>query len=125
MLYRLVPWSLWICNLFIPAGYGQTVSYAMSIQPILNNECRSCHNPSQHTGGLDVSTYSALLQGSRQGPLWSDLSGMDRVRNFDKRWDALQRSRLLKAFEGKLSGKHKSLARPSSGSFGGIEGVPN
>lgn len=42
-------------------------NYADDLQPILRNECASCHNADKKKGGLDLSNYRAILTGSDSG----------------------------------------------------------
>lgn len=37
------------------------------VLPILKEKCRSCHNPSKMKGGLDVSSFAALIKGGESG----------------------------------------------------------
>jgi len=46
-------------------------NYADDLQPILRNECASCHNPDKKKGGLDLSNYRAILAGSDSGQVAS------------------------------------------------------
>ncbi|MFO7845789.1 MAG: DUF2231 domain-containing protein [Balneolaceae bacterium] len=39
------------------------------VQPILHNHCGSCHNPQKRKGGLDLSTFSSMMEGGDSGPL--------------------------------------------------------
>ncbi|MDZ7757745.1 DUF2231 domain-containing protein [Rhodohalobacter sp.] len=39
------------------------------VQPILHNHCGSCHNPQKRKGGLDLSTFSSIMDGGDSGPL--------------------------------------------------------
>jgi WD40 repeat protein len=47
---------------------AQGDDYTDRIQPILQAHCVGCHNPDEAEGGLDLSTYEAMLQGGRSGP---------------------------------------------------------
>ena len=44
-------------------------SYAKQIQPLFAKYCSSCHNPKSAKGGLDLSSYKAMLEGSDNGPV--------------------------------------------------------
>jgi WD40 repeat protein len=67
--------SFVIRRLFIlPLLCGTTVAadkitYDDLLLPILRNECTSCHNPDKKKGGLDLSSYQAILSGSDSGPV--------------------------------------------------------
>ena len=39
------------------------------VQPILHNHCGSCHNPQKRKGGLDLSTFTSIMEGGDSGPL--------------------------------------------------------
>jgi uncharacterized membrane protein len=44
-----------------PAG----VSYARQVYPIVKDRCQNCHYAKDKKGGLDVSTYAALMKGGK------------------------------------------------------------
>jgi len=66
-----------------------TYTYTADVAPILNSDCVSCHNSSQHQAGLNLTSYAGVLQavtpGSEQsplvlavqpsGPMYANLSG--------------------------------------------------
>ncbi|EAZ80167.1 c-type cytochrome domain-containing protein [Algoriphagus machipongonensis] len=55
-------------ELIIPEqGWEQLAYYDQVVQPILNQNCRSCHNPRNKKGELDLSTYETLLEGGENG----------------------------------------------------------
>lgn len=59
----------------LPAeGWEELAYYEHVVQPILNQNCKSCHNAKNHKGELDLSSYEALLQGGEDGSI---LSGGD------------------------------------------------
>ncbi len=43
------------------------LTYDDHIRPLLENKCFSCHNPDKKKGGLDLSSYSALIRGGGGG----------------------------------------------------------
>ena len=43
------------------------VSFAKDIQPIFKANCLSCHKPDKKKGKLDMSTYTDLMKGGKQG----------------------------------------------------------
>jgi WD40 repeat protein/mono/diheme cytochrome c family protein len=43
------------------------VSFRQQIQPILRANCVACHKPTKDKGGLDVTTYAALMRGGKHG----------------------------------------------------------
>jgi hypothetical protein len=48
-------------------GWEELGYYEHVIQPILNYNCKSCHNPTNKKGKLDLSTYESLLKGGESG----------------------------------------------------------
>ena len=50
-------------------GWEELAYYEEVVQPILNSNCQSCHNPRNKKGGLDLSTKEALLLGGESGPI--------------------------------------------------------
>ncbi len=46
----------------------QVDDYTERVLPILQNHCVGCHNPDEAEGGLDLSTYEAMLEGGSSGP---------------------------------------------------------
>jgi len=58
------------CLLFLqtPVCFAaEKITYEDHLLPILRNECTSCHNPDKKKGGLDLSSYQAILTGSDSG----------------------------------------------------------
>ncbi|MDI6840686.1 MAG: hypothetical protein QMD71_07560 [bacterium] len=43
------------------------ISYKNDVQPIFNTYCISCHSQTNAQGGLDLSSYEALMQGGVSG----------------------------------------------------------
>lgn len=50
-------------------GWEELAYYEEVVQPILNSNCQSCHNPRNKKGGLDLSSKEALLKGGENGPV--------------------------------------------------------
>ncbi|WP_051315870.1 c-type cytochrome domain-containing protein [Algoriphagus vanfongensis] len=48
-------------------GWEELVYYEDVVQPILNQNCSSCHNSRNKKGNLDLSEYNALLKGGEDG----------------------------------------------------------
>jgi hypothetical protein len=49
-----------------------TVSYARDVQPILAENCLSCHHPGgagTEASGFSMATYDDLMKGTRNGPM--------------------------------------------------------
>lgn len=49
------------------------VSYAQSISPILDRNCRSCHNPGQLTAGVDLEDFTVLKKYVNNGILMGNI----------------------------------------------------
>lgn len=49
-------------------GWEELAYYEEVVQPILNSNCQSCHNPRNKKGGLDLSTKDGLIKGGENGP---------------------------------------------------------
>jgi mono/diheme cytochrome c family protein len=43
------------------------VSYARQVAPLLEARCAECHGATTKEAGLDITTYEALMKGSRYG----------------------------------------------------------
>ena len=52
-------------------------NYEDHIFPILEQSCTNCHNPDKQKGGLDVSTYAALMRGGSGGKVAEPGEGAD------------------------------------------------
>ncbi len=48
---------------------AEKITYDDHLRPILADRCLSCHNPDKAKGGLDLSTYSSLMQGGSSGEI--------------------------------------------------------
>ncbi|MFL2482692.1 MAG: c-type cytochrome domain-containing protein [Verrucomicrobiales bacterium] len=60
--------------IFISASFDtlaqeDKINYEEHVRPILADRCLSCHNPDKAKGGLDLSTYSATMQGGSSGEI--------------------------------------------------------
>lgn len=45
----------------------EKVTYEKHIRPLFTTRCASCHNPNNQSGDLDVTNYSALMEGGGSG----------------------------------------------------------
>ena len=45
------------------------LTWKKAIEPLLDRECVKCHGPLKKKGGLDLSTFQALLRGGDSGPV--------------------------------------------------------
>ncbi len=68
--------ALGVCTgLLVAAGAAkaaEVVSYTLDVYPILQSRCVSCHKPGgegYQKSGLDMSTYSGLMAGTKHGPI--------------------------------------------------------
>ena len=64
---RLVSWgmvSLGVAGLALRPQTSSKVDFARDVQPILRARCESCHSGSNPAGGLDVSSFQALVKSS-------------------------------------------------------------
>lgn len=63
-----------------PAGGGPVIpqpdvaiktipSYALDIQPIFDRSCSQCHQSPAAPAGVDLASYSGVMQGSVSGPM--------------------------------------------------------
>ena len=48
-------------------GWEQLVYYDQVVQPILNQNCKSCHNPKNLKGELDLTSFETLIKGGEDG----------------------------------------------------------
>lgn len=49
------------------AQEAEKLTYDDHVRPVLENKCFSCHNPDKKKGGLDLTSYAALLAGGGGG----------------------------------------------------------
>jgi WD40 repeat protein len=63
--------ALGVCNdaSLFAAEPKQKLTYDQHVLPILREKCLSCHNPDKTKGGLDLSTYSKLMEGGGGGEI--------------------------------------------------------
>ena len=50
------------------------ISYNSSIKPIMEQYCTGCHNPSNPSGGIDLSTYDLCVQYGQEGSLYGSMA---------------------------------------------------
>ena len=71
---------------------GQNIDYETQIQPIFDNSCMPCHQGSNPSAGLDLSSYENVMAGSNSGSviivgdyqnsvLWQEVSSGDMPNN--------------------------------------------
>lgn len=53
----------------LPAISAEKITYDDHVRPIFADRCLSCHNPDKAKGGLDLTTYSSLMQGGSSGEI--------------------------------------------------------
>lgn len=51
----------------VSAQEAQKLTYDDHIRPLLENKCFSCHNPDKKKGGLELTSYSGLMNGGSGG----------------------------------------------------------
>jgi hypothetical protein len=69
-----------------PQEGDDTPSFANDIQPIFDERCTRCHNPVQHTGGLDLTSgnsYDMLVNHPTSDPCMQEVPGSVRVATCD------------------------------------------
>ena len=52
-----------------PAAQGASVSFAHDVMPILESRCTNCHGGQRTEKGLNLTTYTEMMQGSENGPV--------------------------------------------------------
>ena len=52
-------------------GADKKFNYDQHVRPIFADRCLSCHNPDKAKGGLDLTTYTATMQGGSSGEIVS------------------------------------------------------
>jgi len=52
-----------------PAAPGATVSFAHDVLPIIESRCTNCHGGERTEKGLNLKTYTDMMQGSENGPV--------------------------------------------------------
>ena len=58
----------YICSILIISNLLSQVDYSTQIQPIFDNNCISCHiDGGAYFGGLDLSSYSLVMEGGSGG----------------------------------------------------------
>ncbi|MBN77578.1 MAG: hypothetical protein CMO36_05130, partial [Verrucomicrobiaceae bacterium] len=68
-LYRSLILLISISASFDTLAQEDKINYEEHVRPILADRCLSCHNPDKAKGGLDLSTYSATMQGGSSGEI--------------------------------------------------------
>jgi hypothetical protein len=53
----------------VPCETPDVVSYKQSISPLLDRNCRSCHNPTLLTGGVNLEDFAELKRRAGTGQL--------------------------------------------------------
>src|SRR5262249_49707931 len=63
--------SLCLCVAVVQTSAAQPpkgkVTYDQHVLPILRDKCLACHNPDKLKGGLDLSTFTKLIEGGASG----------------------------------------------------------
>jgi mono/diheme cytochrome c family protein/ACT domain-containing protein len=58
-----------ITGIYLPANAAEKITYDDHVRPIFADRCLNCHNPDKEKGGLDLTSYSSLLQGGSSGEI--------------------------------------------------------
>src|SRR5689334_15297715 len=53
----------------VAESVSSPVSYSRDIVPLFQRSCTGCHHPGKLKGELDLTTFSALQQGGKHGPV--------------------------------------------------------
>ena len=76
LLAFVIAWAITACA----GGGGSTapittvktddgkISFKETIQPILQDHCRRCHDANKKKGNLDLMTYDGIMKGGNRGP---------------------------------------------------------
>ena len=56
-----------MCLLPAVQAADEKINYTDPVRPIFREKCFSCHNTNKKSANLDLSTYSALMQGGASG----------------------------------------------------------
>ncbi|MCE9629827.1 MAG: hypothetical protein K8S94_03790 [Planctomycetia bacterium] len=71
----------------LSAAAEEKVTFIDNALPVLRQRCGSCHNPDKKTGGLDITSYAAIMRGGGSGeviaPGDAAASHLFRVANHD------------------------------------------
>ena len=86
-LPRARAWAFLTLVTALPVAAEEKVSFIDNALPVLRQRCGSCHNPDKKTGGLDVTSYAAIMRGGGSGevitPGDASASHLFRVANHD------------------------------------------
>ncbi|AWW29532.1 hypothetical protein DN752_04965 [Echinicola strongylocentroti] len=61
----------------LPGNSDSILVFSHIIQPILEEKCTGCHNPSKAKGGLDLSSFEAIQSGGDEGSVLSGSSSLE------------------------------------------------
>jgi len=64
---RVAVACLWVAALLAAVRAEEKVTYQDHALPVLRQRCGSCHNADKKTGGLDVTSFSSIMQGGGSG----------------------------------------------------------
>ncbi len=69
---RFWSWSLWwtvlVTSPCLVLADAKPVSFQREIVPLLQKSCWGCHRPGKEKGGIDLTSYGALVKGGKHGP---------------------------------------------------------
>ena len=73
MIFRISPWGVISLCLISGCAIQREISFQSDIDPVLHDKCQQCHLPPDGIGfvrtGLNMRSYSTLMQGTMFGPI--------------------------------------------------------
>ncbi|MEX0669539.1 MAG: c-type cytochrome domain-containing protein [Pirellulales bacterium] len=66
-LPRARAWGLLTALAALPAAAEEQATFVDNALPVLRQRCGTCHNADKKTGGLDVTSYAAIMRGGGSG----------------------------------------------------------
>ena len=63
----MIRWFGFLALASLALADDAVVSFARDVAPILKRNCQGCHRPGKAKGGLDVTTFAALIKGGKHG----------------------------------------------------------
>ena len=66
-LPRARAWGLLTALAALPAAAEETATFIDNALPVLRQRCGTCHNADKKNGGLDVTSYAAIMRGGGSG----------------------------------------------------------
>jgi chaperonin cofactor prefoldin len=60
---------VWGLGSAAPCAAQEKITFQDHVRPIFESACNSCHNPDKKKGGLDLSSYAAMMAGGSSGEI--------------------------------------------------------